>query len=702
MTLWSNQQLRVLTCLTAISCSPGQTAENGEAAPSTSVSEMPAPSTGALDPAVGSTPDEALLPAEPGQASLPQPVEPAACELFRFSVTPPPPPIDYMVTVSLDEERPLGVQRARELIDAIGTSMRQPGNRDLLYLFVSFDLDIDALLYADGLLDGLESRTRVSHRQYAVPGMVKDPDPIDYAMGTAMRLSRAHGEGLVARPNASVQAISVLAEEGDELLCWTSAVPRREPCESLEERQQATAERLDEATHVGWQAHLLRPDGCDGVSADLPLMEGIVERSGGLDRNYCEPDAVEVFLDDLQSQLNVPYESCEVALPEEATRAALEAEQLRVFASLSEGEALSEIRRGGEGCEGYEVDRLLSPSSVRLCGGFCRGAEVALEVEVGCSTCDRLNASIDSGDARGGALDLVIGIDASPSMGQETELVHLNIDRFAQIVSDLGVDIRLIFLANGELRPPAGLLSREGQFVSLDIEIGSVDALDVLEESYEIYAPHLRPDTPTHFLVITDDDTTYLDPDVTTPASELPEATSFVARMSELLGREFVYHSIASPGEEPERCRGPHGSAARPARVQLGVTELTGGTQQSICTPDWGPLFLSLAKALLIDIPRSCEFDLPPPPEGTDYTAESVEVQLAVREDPTIYTVPSASSAASCSGDGGWYFDNPDRPTQVLLCPATCEFVATSLLPAIQVSFNCEIPEPIPPPVIPR
>ena len=56
-------------------------------------------------------------------------------------------------------------------------------------------------------------------------------------------------------------------------------------------------------------------------------------------------------------------------------------------------------------------------------------------------------------------------------------------------------------------------------------------------------------------------------------------------------------------------------------------------------------------------------------------------------------TFVKVANAAACGPAGGWYYDNDAAPTQVLLCPASCDFAQSSVGPGktgrIEVLFGC-------------
>lgn len=68
--------------------------------------------------------------------------------------------------------------------------------------------------------------------------------------------------------------------------------------------------------------------------------------------------------------------------------------------------------------------------------------------------------------------------------------------------------------------------------------------------------------------------------------------------------------------------------------------------------------------------PTLCEFEVPDPPEGEFIDPDKVNVTFTTSTGAT-EVVRKVPDADSCSG-GGWYFDDPDEPTTIRICPASC------------------------------
>jgi hypothetical protein len=57
--------------------------------------------------------------------------------------------------------------------------------------------------------------------------------------------------------------------------------------------------------------------------------------------------------------------------------------------------------------------------------------------------------------------------------------------------------------------------------------------------------------------------------------------------------------------------------------------------------------------------------------------------------------VSLVSSMDKCGSDQGWYFDNPAAPTQILLCPATCDTVTKDQQAQVEINVLCKMNQPV-------
>jgi hypothetical protein len=81
----------------------------------------------------------------------------------------------------------------------------------------------------------------------------------------------------------------------------------------------------------------------------------------------------------------------------------------------------------------------------------------------------------------------------------------------------------------------------------------------------------------------------------------------------------------------------------------------------------------------------SCEYDVPPPPEGG--TLDKFAVNVVIKKGDGSDVVPPYNS--QCDGHG-WRYDNLDNPTKILLCPTTCTALADDRRSQVDLLFGCE------------
>jgi von Willebrand factor type A domain len=90
-----------------------------------------------------------------------------------------------------------------------------------------------------------------------------------------------------------------------------------------------------------------------------------------------------------------------------------------------------------------------------------------------------------------------------------------------------------------------------------------------------------------------------------------------------------------------------------------------------------------------------CKFKIPPPPNGQALDPNRVNVTYN-DAGGTLTVIPGAGTAQNCAS-GGWFYDNPQAPSTVELCPSSCNDVTAALIagsvlgkPAsISLQFGC-------------
>lgn len=295
--------------------------------------------------------------------------------------------------------------------------------------------------------------------------------------------------------------------------------------------------------------------------------------------------------------------------------------------------------------------------------------------------------------------DIIWVIDSSESMDDEIGQVQANINAFASLIDASGVDVRVVMIASkyddnvevelpipiplpfpifqsyyGVCVPPP-LSSAPGcpdtdnppQFVHPHVNVYSTDALTRLFESYALFRDVLRPWAKTHIVAVTDD------------SSEL-SASEFNSRAAALAGPGFTdlaFHSIVDIT----------GSTCGdgPGDDYVNLSNSTGGVVQSICLSDWSPIFDALFEEVLAGAQIPCAFAIPTPPEDAEIVPDEVNVYLAPDGGESAL-VRYGERASDCTPEGGWYYDNPDDPQIVYLCPAVC---GEGREGTVDIAFGC-------------
>lgn len=295
--------------------------------------------------------------------------------------------------------------------------------------------------------------------------------------------------------------------------------------------------------------------------------------------------------------------------------------------------------------------------------------------------------------------DIIWVIDSSESMDDEITQVQANINEFASLIESSGVDVRVVMIASkyddrvevelpipiplpipvyqeylGVCVPPPlsaapGCPDTDNRptFLHPHVNVYSTDALTRLFESYDDFSDVLRPWAKTHLVVVTDD------------SSEV-SAASFQTQAAGLPGPGFTdlaFHSIVD--ENGTLC------GDGPGDDYIALSNATGGVVQSVCLADWQPIFDALFAEVLAGAQIPCAFAIPDPPDDAEIVPDEVNVYLTPdggEESLVLYV----ENEASCTPDGGWYYDDPEDPRVVYLCPSVC---GEGREGAVDIAFGC-------------
>jgi hypothetical protein len=154
-----------------------------------------------------------------------------------------------------------------------------------------------------------------------------------------------------------------------------------------------------------------------------------------------------------------------------------------------------------------------------------------------------------------------------------------------------------------------------------------------------------------------------------------------------------------SPAEIAAAAKVGYDSAEHVRTYVIGVGEVAkfnldnyaraGGTNKAFLT-EAGDVSASFVQALgnITDSKLSCEYQLPTPPDGMKLDTKKVQVVYRP-EAGSAEEVPSVPSLAACANteSGGWYYDDPGKPSKISVCPCTCARFAAG---SVEVRLGCK------------
>ncbi len=269
-----------------------------------------------------------------------------------------------------------------------------------------------------------------------------------------------------------------------------------------------------------------------------------------------------------------------------------------------------------------------------------------------CSNFSEFGLTCEEDFEQVGAFDIIWVVDSSGSMSEELAGVKEHINKFAQVISQSGVDFHLIMVGEqgtGSLEvcvaePLGGPGCGNGpQFLHIDTEVGSTDApyilMDVADNDPS-FQGFVRPGSRRAVIFVTDDDAT-------------TSATTVLANMA---GRTSlsgaVIHSVI--GTTRQECP----DLADEGDEYRIMSQQTGGLILPICCDDYA----QLVNALALDVTQ----------QNGRFTLERPAVASSVR----VYSVDNTNTRTAIRD--GWTYDADLRA--VVFAPEALPAAGTRLV----------------------
>lgn len=284
-------------------------------------------------------------------------------------------------------------------------------------------------------------------------------------------------------------------------------------------------------------------------------------------------------------------------------------------------------------------------------------------------------------------VDIIWAVDTSGSMNAERKAVETNLNAFAQQITAAGIDVHVVLIADpsamcigaplGKGTCPGG--SNAPGFLHVEKYVGSHSALSAFVGYYQAYKPVLRQNSIKVFTVVTDDNTK------SGNINSAAEFTQAVAGLDAGWFDDWKVSGIFCTG------KGCSSNCAATGHTYNALVSQTNGVSGDLCggnAAGFTPVFDSLAKAIIDNKTLDCQWAIPPAPAGQTFDKTKVNVRFTsgANVGSDIYAV---ADATQCGPQGGWYYDDPNQPTTISVCPATCQAIQSDPTGKIDILFGC-------------
>jgi len=285
-------------------------------------------------------------------------------------------------------------------------------------------------------------------------------------------------------------------------------------------------------------------------------------------------------------------------------------------------------------------------------------------------------------------VDIIWFIDNSGSMATELEYTQENIEtEFVNFFESTDLDFHLILIskkgtAADAINVPPPLGTNTAVFRHHNRFVASKNGLQVILQSYEKWKDFLREGAAKVIIGVTDDNSWIGQTKFDDGLNALPPPG---------FPNGYTFHGIIACCDPPTGCENdtvdPPITGAANGTVYWNLIQATGGVYGDLCQSDWGPIFNALADAV-IEAAISCNYTIPEPDTGEEISPDFVNVTWE-NQDEGPNVISRVDGQEDC-GEWGWYYDDPANPTEVILCPDTCDSIQGDETAKVSVVFGCE------------
>ncbi len=214
-------------------------------------------------------------------------------------------------------------------------------------------------------------------------------------------------------------------------------------------------------------------------------------------------------------------------------------------------------------------------------------------------------------------------------------------------------------------------------YTHVDERIDAATLLTQVLATHDQWGPAMRPDAWKHIWIVT-----HADPSLAT--------TDFLAELVALdpAFERLTVHALAPEADDPSCASVVAGTNAEHAAALAALTTDTGGVFEPLCNYSVKLLFDAMLDRIQ-EVALSCEYDIPPAPDGLVFARDLVNVDYD--DGFGLQTIGYVDAVSDCPGVGnGWYYDDALAPTKILMCPQTCGRFQALRQASIEIRFGCK------------
>jgi hypothetical protein len=325
--------------------------------------------------------------------------------------------------------------------------------------------------------------------------------------------------------------------------------------------------------------------------------------------------------------------------------------------------------------------------------------------EVGGSSSTNPSCAANVNTATRAEVDVILVIDTSGSMDAETAQVNENLNQFARSIGNSGLDYNVIVVAQKPSyifgfptggvcvpEPLAGKKCADGpKFHHLDTMVDSFNSLKVLLSSYSSYSKWLRPSAYKIFIEVTDDNA-----DLAFDSFDQQLLAKDPAQFGTATSRRYIFNSICgwkrgTPILSAEKC-GSDQDVVNIGEQYQRLSQLTGGTIESVCEHSYTGVFDNIGKGLVMRL--GCEFAFPKSDSGAPSDPSEVAVTYTPGTGASKHLTQVTDKSKCDANPDAWYYDTPTAPTKIIFCPSTCSGPGADTGGKLEVAVGCKVAPP--------